>query len=471
MRYRRPRICLLLAIAYSIAWPQVGFAAFGSLIPQLKKTVVNFEVKNAKYFGVNKAGRLYGTGFIVDKTRGLVVTNRHVVNAFPAQIKITFYDGASTFGTLIYYDAVHDFSIIGFDPADLETPLFEVTLGSYFKAKIGDPVLLIGNNEGEEYSLKKGEVVALIKNKGNRHSQTFQTSFDRTGGSSGAPVWNEQGEVIGLHFKGSNTSSFELPIDYISPILRNIQIHQRIARGEHGLQLDHMKIADAVTYFHLPHAVVSAVKKQHPEIKYICYVKAIIHGTPSFQQLQPGDIIYALNDQPILGNLLLFDQIADQHAGQHVQLTYYRRGKKLTLRLPILDAEAQKIREFVLFAGGTFHQLTPMLKLYWDIRQEGVYLAQTERGSTLHTIGSFSRRIKDRKAVVISSIDGHRVKTLTDFIAAIKTYKGGEHITITFKDYYSGTPPEMDMLTLNLKMTPTMHYILDSQKHDWVLQD
>ena len=93
-------------------------------------------------------------------------------------------------------------------------------LGSWRDLALGDELLLIGNNEKEEYSIKRGRVANLNVNKGDRHSSYIHTTFDRTGGSSGSPVWNTKGEVIGIHARGTDTSSFELPINYVIDALK-----------------------------------------------------------------------------------------------------------------------------------------------------------------------------------------------------------------------------------------------------------
>jgi S1-C subfamily serine protease len=71
-------------------------------------------------------------------------------------------------------------------------------LTSSFDLKEQDEVFMIGNNEGEGYSVKYGRVVNLKLNRGDRHSAAFQTSFDRTGGSSGSPIFDVHGNVVGL---------------------------------------------------------------------------------------------------------------------------------------------------------------------------------------------------------------------------------------------------------------------------------
>lgn len=436
-------------------------------IKYLKKAVVNFEVSNAKYFSVGKAGTYFGTGFIVDKKRGLVVTNRHIVDAHPSQIKMTTYDGSSTTCKLLYYDITHDFSILQYASQKTDLDVEQVTLGSYFNAKLGEKVLLIGNNEGEEYSIKQGEIVALIKNKGARYSLTFQTSFDRTGGSSGAPVWNQELQVIGIHFKGTNTSSFELPIDYLLPKLQAITQQQPIERGEIGTVLNLVKIEDAKKYLKFPPQLAEQSKQKKKDIKFLTFVKATIHPFAAGQHLKPGDIIFRLNGNWIGDNLLAFDQLIDQQVGKQIELEVYRRGKKKTVHLTVINGEATKLTRFVLFGGGTFHELNPNVRQYWDINLNGIYLSQADVGSTFSQIGFSSKTVKDRKGVVLLEINGNPIKSLPEFESLVRQLKDGEAITITFKDYYYSATPELKMLTLNINLHPLQVFEFDNQQHKW----
>ena len=123
------------------------------------------------------------------------------------------------------------------NPEEVQFELKVVRLGSWHNLELGNELLLIGNNEKEEYSIKFGTVANLNVNKGDRHSSYIHTTFDRTGGSSGSPVWNTEGEVIALHARGTDTSSFELPIDYLTDTLTKIQNHTPIQRGEIGVDL------------------------------------------------------------------------------------------------------------------------------------------------------------------------------------------------------------------------------------------
>ena len=439
-----------------------------SILEDAKPAVVNLKVSYSKYFESNKAGTFTGSGFIVNREKGLVVTNRHVAVEYPAQIQITFWDGASVLGKVVYYDLTHDFSIVQYDPGKIKSNVKELILGDFFDLKIGDPVALIGNNEGEEFSIKKGIVVNLTKNKGERHSTTFQTSFDRTGGSSGSPVLNTEGAVVGLHFKGTNTSSFELAVNYIKDKLDAIENGQKTARGEIGVKLDLIKLADCIKYLRLPQETVAKLKKTNRRLKCMVIVESLIPELPTENLLQPGDLVYKLDDEVIGDNLYLFDKIVDQRQGEAVRATIFRRGREMELQIPVMDAEKLKITRFITFAGGTFHDLSPAIRYKYDISGTGAFLCQAENGSSAASFGNSRRKNSDQKAVVIKSINGDTIENIHDLEKAAQSIRNGDRAAITYKDYLSGKPYEIQFMFINLYTSPSMVYTLDPATNDWI---
>ena len=220
-----------------------------------KPMVVNVETSSEVVFETEAKGTSFATGFVVDAERGIIATNRHVTGSSPAYVKINFHDGSFTEARILYYDPTHDFGFYQIDPAEVDFELKAVELGEWDSLSLGDELLLIGNNEKEEYTIKFGRITNLNVNKGDRHSSYIHTTFDRTGGSSGSPVWNTAGEVIAIHARGTDTSSFELPIDYLYDALEFIRNKTSIQRGEIGVDLELISIGEAIKHFNFPAAL------------------------------------------------------------------------------------------------------------------------------------------------------------------------------------------------------------------------
>ena len=268
-------------------------------IASFKPMVVNIETASEVVFETETKGTSFATGFVVDAERGIIATNRHVTGSSPSYVKINFHDGSFTEANILYYDPTHDFGFYKIDPSEVDFELQSVVLGKWDTLSLGDDLLLIGNNEKEEYSIKFGTIANLNVNKGDRHSSYIHTTFDRTGGSSGSPVWNTAGEVIAIHARGTDTSSFELPIDYLIDALKLIQEETPIHRGEIGVDLELISIGEAIKHFNLPEELRKEIGPSKAGTPKVIQIESILPRTTGENLLLASDIIYRINDELI----------------------------------------------------------------------------------------------------------------------------------------------------------------------------
>jgi len=453
MKRRAKIICL----AVVFLWCQAGIAhanKWAETIERLKPTVVNLEVTTHINIGLDRPGRWYGTGFIVDAYRGIIATNRHLTSTSPARIKITFVDGSSTEGKLLYYDYNHDFAFVRFDPSSVTVPLREAALGSAFDLKPQQSVLLIGNNEREEYSVKIGMVVNPTVDKGDRHSSTIHTSFDRTGGSSGSPVFNENEEVVGIHFTGTDTSSFELPVEYLRDSLRALQGGEAPQRGDIGVELGYVNLDDAVKHVGMTDAHRAELRLRFPGSTKVIHVERIIPASPAQGLLKPGDIVWSVGDQLIGDNLYLFDRLIDWHVDRRVNLTVLRRQEVVTVDLPVLDLEQQKIKRFVLFGGGTFQNITAEIRRKLNYGGVGVLMNSARIGSAFSPFGVYEEKNPTARRVIVRELNGRDIKSLDDFIQAARIITHGTHTTVVYQDLYDvNTAPKVKYASFDLMLS------------------
>lgn len=324
-----------------------------------KPMVVNVETSSEVVFETEVKGTNFATGFVVDAEHGIIATNRHVTGSSPAYVKINFHDGSFTEARILYYDPTHDFGFYQIDPAEVDFELQAVELGEWGELALGDELLLIGNNEKEEYTIKFGRITNLNVNKGDRHSSYIHTTFDRTGGSSGSPVWNTAGEVIAIHARGTDTSSFELPIDYLYDALELMRNKLSIQRGEIGVDLELISIGEAIKHFNFPSALRKEIGPSKAGTPKVIQIESIVPRTTGEAILRASDIIYRIDNELIKDDLYTFDAILNRNVGESVTLEVYRNGENLKLDVPVEDLEAKKVRRFVRFGGAVFHDITP----------------------------------------------------------------------------------------------------------------
>ena len=435
-------------------------------IAAFKPMVVNIETASEVVFETESKGTSFATGFVVDAERGIIATNRHVTGSSPAYVKINFHDGSFTEANILYYDPTHDFGFYKIDPAEVDFELKAVELGQWDKLSLGDELLLIGNNEKEEYSIKVGTITNLNVNKGDRHSSYIHTTFDRTGGSSGSPVWNTAGEVIAIHARGTDTSSFELPIDYLIDALELIQNEISIQRGEIGVDLELISIGEAIKHFNFPEALRKEIGPSKAGTPKVIQIESMVPRTTGETTLRASDIIYRINDELIRDDLYTFDAILNQNVGKEVTLDIYRNGENLSLQVPVENLEKKKVQRFVRFGGAVFHDITPQLRRLLYLEADGVYLPHAAAGSSFSRVGVQERNGNSK--VVILNINGKQIRNLDDFIEACKTITDGQHTFVVVRDFnLFDSSPTPKSLTVNLKFGPLQQFEWDSEKLDW----
>lgn len=438
-----------------------------SLVQKLKPTVVSLEISVQHGLNSEAPGKRSGTGFLVDARRGIIATNRHVAGTSPARIKVVFEDGRTAEARPWHYDAWHDFAFLKIEPEDLGPGLKAVRFGDSWALKEQEDVLLIGNNEAQEYSVKFGKTANLHLSKGQRHSASIQTTFDRTGGSSGSPVFNRRGEVVAIHFAGTNSTSFELRGEYLTDALEQLLKDGRVRRGDIGVDLDLMLVSDARKHFNLPAEAARKVMALRPDVKRVAYVEQTAPLSPAEEALQAGDIVLKAAGKWIGDDVYSFDRLVDARVGGEIALTVARNGKVREVRLPVRDAEADKVGSFALFAGGVIHELTSDQRLRFSLTHRGVFLNQAEKGSTLSGLGREGSHTK--YLVLIQGVNGVPTPDMAAFLGAVRDLKDGDHIYMMVQDRWvtqSGT--QAKAVRLDLKYFPLRVFDWSAERLDWL---
>lgn len=163
----------------------------------------------------NDAGGV-GTGFFIDDS-GVVATNLHVIRGATA-IKVTTYEGEEyAVSAIVGLDGDRDLALL---KIDAKTPMKTLRLGKSSEVSPGDSVIAIGNPLGMlDYTVSDG-LISSVRNLGPTLT-VLQISAPISQGSSGGPLFNNYGEVIGVAtaiFAEGQNLNFGVPIDYLEPI-------------------------------------------------------------------------------------------------------------------------------------------------------------------------------------------------------------------------------------------------------------
>ncbi len=304
------------------------FSSFADLAEKLTPSVVNIssfsqsETENGE--GNTPLSESLGSGFIIDGN-GYIITNNHVVDKAES-ISITLSDNTKTEARVIGKDPKTDLALI---KIETKRPLNAVKFGDSDKIRVGDWVLAIGNPFGLGSSVTAGIVSAKSRDiESGPYDSFIQTDASINQGNSGGPMFNLQGEVIGISsaiFSTTGASQgvgFAIPANLAGWVISQLKEHGEVKRGWIGIKIqpNTPEIADSLGISANQGVVVSGVTEQGPAQK---------------AGLQAGDIVLSFNRQPIDNTKNLSRLIAETKIGTPAPIEIWRSGQKQTLTVPI----------------------------------------------------------------------------------------------------------------------------------------
>ncbi|KAJ3051563.1 hypothetical protein HK097_007424 [Rhizophlyctis rosea] len=373
------------------------------------------------------------SGFVVDATRGIILTNRHVACAGPFVGEAVWHDHEEAEVFAIYRDPIHDFGFLKFDPKKIRyMSVTEIALAPE-SAKVGLDIRVVGNDAGEKLSILAGSISRLDRNAPEYGEMTYndfntfylQAASSTSGGSSGSPVLNIEGKAVALQAGGHTKAAtdFFFPLDRVKRALKFIQEGKPVPRGTIQVQFYHRPF-DEVRRLGLKDATEAYVRKLDPTEIGMLVAETVVPKGPASSMLEEGDVLISINGQYITKFVPLEDML-DNSIGRAIKVKVERGGEELEFDIEVQNLHSITPDQYLEIGGGKLNNLSYQLARQFAVPVEGVYVCEAS--------GMFRLDGPDH-GWIIESVDTKPTPNLEALIAAVEDIPDRERIPIT---YYS----------------------------------
>ncbi|WP_454684270.1 Do family serine endopeptidase [Ancylobacter moscoviensis] len=332
-----------------------------------------------------------GSGFVIDAT-GYIVTNNHVI-ADADEIFANFSDGTKLKAEVVGRDTKIDLALLKVTP-EKDKPLKAVKFGNSDILRVGDWVMAIGNPFGLGGTLTVGVISARNRDINSGPYDNFlQTDAAINRGNSGGPLFNMDGDVIGINTAiispsgGSIGIGFAVPSNTAVPIIAQLKEFGETRRGWIGVRIQQVtpEIAESLSLGKPRGALVGSVTEEGPAAK---------------GGLKAGDVVVTFDGKEVKDMRGLPIIVADTPVDKEVEVVVVRKGEEHKLKLVVgrLDEEetkdsaaetpeqkpdAQPPVATTKALGVEMAELTPELRTRFKIKDElkGVVVVTVEPGS------------------------------------------------------------------------------------------
>lgn len=380
-----------------------------------------FEQQGQGYHGqiIPQKRTSLGSGVIISAD-GYIITNNHVIDEAD-EINVRFANHEEYEAKIIGRDAKTDVALIKIEPK--ETLPF-ATFGDSEKLRVGDWIIAIGNPFGFEQTVTAGIVSGKGRTLGSGNYENFiQTDASINPGNSGGPLFNMDGQMVGINTaiysrSGGNIGiGFAIPINMAQNVIEQLKATGKVTRGWLGVMIQNVS-QDLAKQFGLDRPIGALVGEVSP-------------GGPAEKAgILPGDIIVEYKGTEITQMNMLPTLVAQTPVGETVNVALFRNGKKKNVSITVAkleedEAAAEIGQESVL--GLTVQQLTPELAQSLKIKdKEGIIVANVEPGSAAEEAGL-------RPGDLILEVNRQEIKNMEEYNKALANLDKKESILLLVK--------------------------------------
>jgi serine protease Do len=344
-----------------------------------------------------------GSGFLISAD-GFILTNNHVVEGAD-KVLVRLSTGAEQSGTVVGTDPRTDIALVKIEGKGLPS----TTLGDSNALRVGDWVVAIGNPFGLDHTVTAGIVSAKGRTIGaGPYDDFIQTDASINPGNSGGPLFNLNGEVVGINTAVSRMGQgigFAVPMAMVKPIIDELRDTGKVSRGWIGVGLQNL---DPNLKSRLNVSVDEAV-----------VLSAVYPNTPAAKAgLKAGDVLVRIDGQPVGESDALVREIGTHRPGEKLKLTYLRGGKEAEATVTLAERPAEDDLRSQRFSSSPAPDEQSEGRLGIAVRptdkgeEPGLVVTTVERGSPAESLL--------RPGDVILEANGAPVRTADDLKAARK---------------------------------------------------
>jgi len=446
---RKSVLLSVLAFASASAWADLP--DFTQLVEKNAPAVVNVQASNngesaqsngdtdeqdvpeifRRFFGPGGPGghpRIDGTrislgsGFIISND-GYILTNNHVVDGADSVV-VRLSDRREFDAKVVGTDAESDVALLKVTATGLPT----VAVGDSTKLKPGQWVVAIGSPFNFDHSVTHGVVSYVGRGFGGADQQYvpfIPTDVPINRGNSGGPLFNLDGQVVGINSQiYSNTGSsvgisFAIPINIAMNTVDQLKATGHVARGMIGVQIQNVDRALAQS-LNLPRSGGALVNKINTGSSA---EKADVHV---------GDVIVGFNGHDIEQSSDLPPLVGSSKPGTTAELKIYREGKTLTVPVTVGELPQDKATLASLRSGGEARANSNPLGVVVDdlTAEQRKQLGLKDQGVVITDIKGVARRTALQAGDVVLMVGHKAVKSTTEFNSALKDVKPGDSVML-----------------------------------------
>jgi Do/DeqQ family serine protease len=344
-----------------------------------------------------------GSGVIIDGTRGIIITNSHVI-ANTGIIKIVLKDEREFTAKIVGADPASDLAVLRIET---KQPLPSLKLGSTDDLMIGETVIAIGNPFGFSNTVTTGVISAVnrsIRTKDRVYHDFIQIDASINPGNSGGPLLNINGDLIGINtaiYAKAQGIGFAIPIAKARKIVSDLIKHGEVIQPWIGVTVQNIdkKLARYLNFPGKNAVLVKAVEKSSPANR---------------AGIRNGDILISINNRNIHSFEDYHTAMRGFAAGDLLNISIWRNNKNLNIKIVarLFPLELAPNLAYILL-GLKVENLTAKTRLYYKtIEKKGVVIAELNRQSYLFGIGA-------KSGDIIRQIDDLTINNTKDFNKAI----------------------------------------------------